>query len=102
MGYNSGITTMGGRAGGGARGGGGRAAAEANYQKQMASLQSQYNEARKTYNRIKKELGGSNKYVSVGYHAGLAMNKMGLKTPSQIKDQMHALQQQHISDSFGF
>ena len=50
MGYNSGITTMGGRAGGGARGGGGLAAAQSAFQ----SARVQY---KATQSALSKALG---------------------------------------------
>lgn len=77
---------MGARSGGGGTGYGRR---QATFQKGMASLQSQYDAARKTYNNIKKELGGKNKVTSVGYYAAQIMKKQDIKTPSEIKQQMH-------------
>lgn len=57
----------------------------------MAALQSQYDAARKTYNSIKKELGGKSKRVSVGFYAEQIMKKRGMKTPSEIRQQMDDL-----------
>lgn len=53
----------------------------------MAALQSQYKDAVKTYNSIKKNLlkGGP---ISVSYGANKIMTSKGLKTPSEIKQQM--------------
>ena len=75
---------MGGRAGGGGTGYGRR---QATFQKGMAALQSQYNDAVKIYNSIKKGLpkGGP---ISASYGANKIMAQKGLKTPSQIKQQM--------------
>ena len=75
---------MGARSGGGS----GFAGRQAAFQKGMSALQSQYDAARKTYNSIKKGLpkGGP---ISTSYLVNNAMTKMGLKTPTEIKQQMH-------------
>lgn len=74
---------MGARSGGA----GGYAGRQAAFQKGMSALQSQYDVARKTYNSIKKGLpkGGP---ISTSYGANKIMTQMGLKTPSEIKQQM--------------
>lgn len=76
---------MGARSGGG--GGAGFGGRQATFQKGMAALQSEYNAAVKTYNSIKKGLpkGGP---ISASYGANKIMTSKGLKTPSQIKQQM--------------
>lgn len=75
---------MGARAGGA----GGYAGRRAAFQKGLSALQSQYDAARKTYNSIKKGLpkGGP---ISTSYGANRIMAKMGLKNPSEIKQQMN-------------
>ena len=75
---------MGGRAGSGGTGYGRR---QSTFQKGMAALKSQYNDAVKTYNSIKKGLpkGGP---ISVSYGANKIMKQQGMKTPSEIKQQM--------------
>ena len=74
---------MGARSGGG----GGFAGRQAAFEKGMSALQSQYSAAVKTYNSIKKGLpkGGP---ISVSYGATKIMKQQGLKTPSEIKQQM--------------
>ena len=75
---------MGARSGGGS----GYGRRQAAFQKGLAALQSEYNTSRKTYNSIKKGLpkGGP---ISASYAANKIMAAQGLKTPSQIKDQMN-------------
>ena len=74
---------MGARSGGG----GGFTGRQAAFQKSMSALQSQYSAAVKTYNSIKKGLpkGGP---ISASYGANKIMKQQGLKTPSEIKQQM--------------
>lgn len=76
---------MGARSGGG--GGAGLGSRQATFQKGMAALQSKYSAAVKTYNSIKKGLpkGGP---ISASYGANKIMAAKGLKTPSEIKQQI--------------
>ena len=76
---------MGARSGGGS----GYGCRQAAFQKGLAALQSEYNTSRKTYNSIKKQLGGKSKVTSVGFYANQIMKKQGMKTPSEIKQQMN-------------